>query len=304
MARSRNIKPGFFLNEDLVELPFSTRLLFIGLWTIADREGRLEDRPKKIKMAIFPADNVDVEMGLSELHRAGMILRYVVDNERYIFIPGFVKHQNPHVHEQASVIPAPDQHSTSTVVATPLTSSLIPDSPLPITDSPNKRSKKSKPATTIPGDFKITDSMRKWAKDNCPSLNIDYETKKFKERCAAKGTEYKDWAAGWRTQMLNAEEWSTEKPKSTGTPQTNDNGHEPKKNIMHPDYEMPPVRTSFPEAAETFWNMPDASMKRYEEMKTNWLKTAWAKGHEHEIDEYERSFKFRERQRKEGQAAD
>jgi hypothetical protein len=67
MARARNIKPSFFTNEELVELPFSTRLLFIGLWTLADREGRLEDRPKRIKMAIFPADNIDVDAALGEL---------------------------------------------------------------------------------------------------------------------------------------------------------------------------------------------------------------------------------------------
>ena len=48
MARARNIKPGFFANDLLVDLPFEVRLLFIGLWTIADRAGRLCDRPKKI----------------------------------------------------------------------------------------------------------------------------------------------------------------------------------------------------------------------------------------------------------------
>ena len=30
MPRARNIKPGFFANEELAELPFETRLLFIG----------------------------------------------------------------------------------------------------------------------------------------------------------------------------------------------------------------------------------------------------------------------------------
>ncbi|WP_461949107.1 hypothetical protein ACOKPE_14565 [Acinetobacter baumannii] len=52
MARSRNIKPSFFMNEDIIELPYEARLLFIGLWTLADREGRLENRPKKIKGAV------------------------------------------------------------------------------------------------------------------------------------------------------------------------------------------------------------------------------------------------------------
>jgi hypothetical protein len=55
MSRSRNIKPGFFKNEDLAGLPFWQRLLYIGLWTECDREGRCEDRPVKLKMALFPA---------------------------------------------------------------------------------------------------------------------------------------------------------------------------------------------------------------------------------------------------------
>lgn len=131
MARSRNIKPGFFVNEYLVELPFETRLLFAGLWTLADREGRLEDRPKKIKMAIFPADNVDINQSLQQLHDAGLIIRYVVGNKAYIEIRKFKQHQNPHIKEAASVIPAPGEHGADTRQATPLTSSLIPDSLTP-----------------------------------------------------------------------------------------------------------------------------------------------------------------------------
>ena len=106
MARARNIKPAFFLNEDLVEMPFEVRLLFIGLWTVADREGRLADRPKHIKMAVFPADEGDVDKGLQMLADAKLINRYVVKNERFIEIPNFLKHQTPHYKEKASLIPA------------------------------------------------------------------------------------------------------------------------------------------------------------------------------------------------------
>ncbi|MFY2587186.1 hypothetical protein [Achromobacter xylosoxidans] len=108
MARARNIKPGFFTNEDLVELDFGTRILFAGLWTLADREGRLEDRPKKIKIGVFPADNVDIEVMLQELHRCNFINRYVVNGERYIQIVNWHKHQSPHHTEKASVIPSND----------------------------------------------------------------------------------------------------------------------------------------------------------------------------------------------------
>jgi hypothetical protein len=125
MARARNIKPGFFINEDLVELPFSTRLLFIGLWTIADREGRLDDRPRKIKMAVFPADDVDVDAGLNELASQRLISRYQVEHKPFIQITNFSKHQNPHKDEKKSTIPAPCEPGISTVQNVPLTDSLL-----------------------------------------------------------------------------------------------------------------------------------------------------------------------------------
>ena len=108
--RSRNIKPGFFTNEDLVELPFEYRLLFQGLWMMADALGRLEERPKRIKMNIFPMDDVDIEKGLTALEKSpsSFILRYEQSGTRIIQIRNFEKHQNPHVNEKkkGSTLPA------------------------------------------------------------------------------------------------------------------------------------------------------------------------------------------------------
>lgn len=113
MARARNIKPGFFKNEDLAECTAWTRLCFAGLWTLADREGRLEDRPKRIKGEIFPYDSVEVEPLLVELSQWGFILRYQVNGERFIQIVKFVEHQAPHGTEKDSLIP--DAHGFLTV---------------------------------------------------------------------------------------------------------------------------------------------------------------------------------------------
>jgi DnaD/phage-associated family protein len=109
MARARLLKPSFFTNEELVELPPVARLLFAGLWTIADREGRLEDRPKRIKMQLLPADPDDVNTLLDLLHDRGFVLRYEVDGQRYLWIPTFLRHQNPHHREPSSEIPGPDR---------------------------------------------------------------------------------------------------------------------------------------------------------------------------------------------------
>lgn len=117
MARARNIKPGFFSNDELVELPFEGRLLFIGLWTIADREGRLLDRPKKIKMDLFPADSVDIDALLEGLASRGFIRRYEADGMCCIEVINWHKHQNPHVKEASSTLPEPIERRIETVRA-------------------------------------------------------------------------------------------------------------------------------------------------------------------------------------------
>lgn len=106
MARIRTIKPEFFLDTELSELPIQTRHLFIGLWTLADREGRLEDNPKRIKAQIFPWDDLDVDMALIQLHPK-FITRYEHNGHRYIQINNFCKHQRPNIKEAESSIPAP-----------------------------------------------------------------------------------------------------------------------------------------------------------------------------------------------------
>lgn len=104
MARARNIKPGFFKNEDLAECTPWARLCFAGLWTLADREGRLEDRPKRIKGELFPFDTIEVEPLLQELARFKFIERYETDGMKAIQIVEFGRHQTPHYSEKPSVI--------------------------------------------------------------------------------------------------------------------------------------------------------------------------------------------------------
>ena len=59
-------------------------------------------------MEIFPCDNFDVDYMLSLLDEAGFVLRYVINNDKYIHIKNFTKHQMPHHKEVASEIPAPE----------------------------------------------------------------------------------------------------------------------------------------------------------------------------------------------------
>jgi hypothetical protein len=107
--RARNLKPGFFKNEDLARLGPYGQILFEGLWCLADREGRLEDRPLRIKAEVFPYydPKPNVMTLLDKLVQGHFIQRYQVNGTAYLKICKFLQHQNPHPHEAGSKIPDP-----------------------------------------------------------------------------------------------------------------------------------------------------------------------------------------------------
>ncbi len=107
MSRIRSIKPEFFLHEGLADMPALHRLLFVGLWTLADKEGRLEDRPRRIKASLLPWEDCDVDDLLWELDEGHFVHRYEVEGAHYISIPAFRKHQRPHPKEPDSALPIP-----------------------------------------------------------------------------------------------------------------------------------------------------------------------------------------------------
>lgn len=116
MARARNLKPGFFSNEQLAECDPLARLLFQGLWLHADRDGRLEDRPKRFKATILPYDKCDIDALLKQLVDRQFIIRYINSGYCYIEITTFSLHQRPYTKEPHSSIPPPT-HEDSRVIA-------------------------------------------------------------------------------------------------------------------------------------------------------------------------------------------
>ncbi len=111
--RIRQVKPEFFNHDGLASLPPLHRILFAGLWCISDREGRLEDRPVRIKALVLPYDSVDVDPMLSDLEKGGHIIRYEADRKKCIAIPSWQKHQRPHHQEAPSIIPPPSKTKSS-----------------------------------------------------------------------------------------------------------------------------------------------------------------------------------------------
>ena len=158
MARARNIKPAFFDNDLLADIEPLGRLLFIGLWTIADYKGDLVYREKRIKAQLLPYDNCDVKNIMINLDKSGFIRFYSDGDSIYLNIVNFSKHQNPHKNERlkGSSIPEFTESMAQVIDLNKLTINrdrngtvpdnnktnradsllLIPNSLSPITDSP------------------------------------------------------------------------------------------------------------------------------------------------------------------------
>lgn len=115
MARIRSIKPETFADELLGTVPRDLRLLYIGLWTLSDDEGRFRARPALVRSALFPYDE-----DLSQ-HQVGDWLRTLAEKERialyefggqqYGVVLRWSKHQKID-HPAASKLPAPPKSST------------------------------------------------------------------------------------------------------------------------------------------------------------------------------------------------
>lgn len=93
MPRIRTIKPEFWTNPQVVHCPFAARLLFIGTWNFADDHGNLPRDAEKLKLQVFPGDDVDVGALIDALIAQGLLIEYSVSDQCYLHIPTFRKHQ-------------------------------------------------------------------------------------------------------------------------------------------------------------------------------------------------------------------
>ncbi len=81
--RIRSIKPEFWTDSLIVSLPRDIRLLFIGLWNVADDHGWIPDDPDQIRMLLFPGDpDCDVGTWIEVLVASGRLERFQTETGR------------------------------------------------------------------------------------------------------------------------------------------------------------------------------------------------------------------------------
>ena len=96
MARIRTIKPKFWDDSKIGKISRDSRLLYIGLWTFSDDVGVVIGDTIWLKSKIFPYDQIQVqqfEKWLSELATNGFICQFSYNNENFIYLPNFARHQ-------------------------------------------------------------------------------------------------------------------------------------------------------------------------------------------------------------------
>ena len=97
MPRGRFLSRAISLDEKVNNLPNDTaRLLFTWLIPHLDCEGRLHGDAITVKSIVFPRRPIStrkVEQYLNAIEKSGLIMRYSVNGNSYLFAPHFEKHQ-------------------------------------------------------------------------------------------------------------------------------------------------------------------------------------------------------------------
>lgn len=94
----RMINPEIWFNEKIAKLSDPGRLLFIGIFSNADNEGRLKASPKYLKAHVFPYDDdktvEDIQQLRDQCAELGLIRLYGKNGQEYLDLPGWYEHQS------------------------------------------------------------------------------------------------------------------------------------------------------------------------------------------------------------------
>lgn len=97
VPRRRMIDPEIWRNEKVGNLPDAGRLLFIGIFSQADDDGRLKASPAFLMASIFPYDKDKTVDDIGKLRNQcaelGLIRLYTNGKQEYLDIPGWLEHQ-------------------------------------------------------------------------------------------------------------------------------------------------------------------------------------------------------------------
>ncbi len=135
MPRIRTVKPYIWSDEAIGRVSRDARLLFVGMVTQADDDGRLVATASALIGAIYPYDDLSskqVERWRDELQQAGLVVLYQVGRAVYASLVGFSKHQRIQKRQPSSLpAPPPDDDPGSATSRVPVAYSSATSHALP-----------------------------------------------------------------------------------------------------------------------------------------------------------------------------
>lgn len=111
MTKRRMIHSCIWESEDVGALTMMQRLLWVGLITTADDQGRGNAHPGLIRATIFPFDEIElteIANGIVALAKAGLIIYYCSDEKAFYQIVKWWEYQKPQW-AYPSKFPSPDE---------------------------------------------------------------------------------------------------------------------------------------------------------------------------------------------------
>lgn len=110
MAKRRMLHDRFWTSQNNLRWTMRQRLLFIGIISTADDQGRTNAHPALVRSAVFPYDDItleDVRLDLEAIAATEAIMLYEADGMPIVQVTNWWNYQQPQW-AQPSALPAPD----------------------------------------------------------------------------------------------------------------------------------------------------------------------------------------------------
>lgn len=221
-GRIRTIKPELLSEHAVATLTDGQYRLFLGLYSLADDDGRFPAAPAYLAGAVFwgaPRSPESVEADLGELHARNLIVRYSANGAQYGAIVGWAEHGSLTYQvinkRSPSRLPAPDG---STPVVLPESSGSPPTrkgregngsgTEGNGSDAPRKRGRNEPKAPKVPLDPAWV--PREHEHELAKSLGLDLEDQaiRFRNHHTANASRFADWNAAFNNWLRKATDYA------------------------------------------------------------------------------------------------
>lgn len=190
MARKRMIDPTIWADEDFGTLSPNAMVLYIGMISNADDEGRLPGNPIYLSSTIFPYIPFDhkksLELRTEVLQKMKSLTLYQIDGKEYLQFTKWLQYQSINKSTKSKYPPLPDNYRSPTVV--------LPDKII-------EKERKEKHTVNYLINIPSTDLQELVDATSANPRQVKDKGDELYNYCKAKGRQYSDYQAFLRNAL-------------------------------------------------------------------------------------------------------